>query len=44
MAGTTRPTVNRVLRSVQESGALDLARGKIKVLDLDVLRRMCDGA
>ena len=40
MAGTTRPTVNRVLRAAQEAGALDLARGRIEVRDLDLLLRM----
>ena len=44
MAGTTRPTVNRVLRAAQESGAVDLARGKIKVLDLDALRLLANGS
>ncbi|HEX4863998.1 MAG TPA: Crp/Fnr family transcriptional regulator [Acidimicrobiales bacterium] len=44
MAGTTRPTVNRVLRAAQESGALDLARGRVKVLDLELLHRMVDGS
>ena len=43
MAGTTRPTVNRVLRSAQEAGALDLARGRIAVRDLDLLRTLGDG-
>lgn len=40
MAGTTRPTVNRVLRAAQEAGALDLARRRIEVRDLDLLLRM----
>ena len=43
MAGTTRPTVNRVLRSAQEAGALDLARGRIAVRDLELLRTLSDG-
>lgn len=43
MAGTTRPTVNRVLRAAQDSGAVDLARGKVKVLDLELLNRMAGG-
>jgi CRP/FNR family cyclic AMP-dependent transcriptional regulator len=37
MAGTTRPTVNRVLRAAQEAGALELRRGRIDVRDLDLL-------
>lgn len=44
MAGTTRPTVNRVLRSAQELGAVDLARGRVKVLDLPLLVGMTDGS
>ncbi len=38
MAGTTRPTVNRVLRAMEEAGAVRLARGRIEVLDDDFLR------
>ncbi len=33
MAGTTRPTVNRVLRAAQESGAVELGRGRVTVTD-----------
>jgi CRP-like cAMP-binding protein len=39
MAGTTRPTVNRVLRAMEEVGALRLSRGRIEVLSVDALRR-----
>jgi len=39
MAGTTRPTVNRVLRGMEEAGALRLSRGRIEVLSVDALRR-----
>jgi len=39
MAGTTRSTVNRVLRAMEEVGALRLSRGSIEVLSVDVLRR-----
>ena len=39
LAGTTRPTVNLVLRRLEEQGALALSRGKIEVLDLAVLRQ-----
>lgn len=39
MAGTTRPTVNRVLRSMEDAGLLRLSRGHVEVLDLDGLRR-----
>ena len=40
MAGTTRPTVNRALRAAQEAGVVDLARGRIRVLDVDGLRAL----
>ncbi len=39
MAGTTRPTVNTVLRALQDQGLLRLARGRIEVLDVTGLRR-----
>jgi CRP-like cAMP-binding protein len=39
LAGTTRPTVNLVLRRLEEAGALVLSRGKIEVIDLAALQR-----
>ncbi len=39
MAGTTRPTANRVLMSLQADGLLTLARGRTDVLDLPGLER-----
>jgi CRP-like cAMP-binding protein len=33
LAGTTRPTVNAVLRKLEQAGALALSRGRIEVLD-----------
>jgi CRP-like cAMP-binding protein len=39
LAGTTRPTANRVLRAAEESGALRVARGRIEVLDAPALAR-----
>lgn len=33
MAGTTRPTTNRVLRSLEQEGIVELARGRLVVLD-----------
>lgn len=39
MAGTTRPTANRVLRALEQEGAVRLARGRIEVLSVDRLRR-----
>jgi CRP/FNR family transcriptional regulator, cyclic AMP receptor protein len=40
MAGCTRPTVNRALRSAQDAGMVDLARRRIRVLDIDGLREL----
>lgn len=37
IAGTTRPTANRVLRDLVEQGVLRLGRGRIEVLDRDRL-------
>jgi CRP/FNR family transcriptional regulator, cyclic AMP receptor protein len=44
MAGTTRPTVNRVLRAMEEAGTLKLSRGRIEVLSVDALRRRAGAA
>jgi CRP-like cAMP-binding protein len=41
MAGTSRATVNRVLREEQSRGTLGLRRGRVAVLDADGLRRRC---
>ena len=41
MAGTSRATVNRVLREEAKAGAVALARGRTTVLDLDGLERRC---
>jgi CRP/FNR family cyclic AMP-dependent transcriptional regulator len=40
MAGTTRPTVNRVLQRAAREGAVALGRGYIDILDLDRLRAL----
>ena len=40
LAGTTRPTANRILRSGEEQGVLQLARGRILVHDRAALRRL----
>jgi CRP-like cAMP-binding protein len=37
MAGTTRPTVNRLLRSLQSDGIVELARNRIAVVDAAAL-------
>lgn len=39
MAGTTRPTTNRVLRRCVEEGTVALSRGRIEVVDPDAIRR-----
>jgi CRP-like cAMP-binding protein len=39
LAGTTRPTANRVLRAAQDAGALRLARGRIEIIDAELIRR-----
>ena len=41
MAGTSRATVNRVLRDEQRRGAVELSRGQVALLDLDDLERRC---
>jgi CRP-like cAMP-binding protein len=40
LAGTTRPTANRVLRGGEEKGVVTLARGRIEVHDLAGLERL----
>lgn len=40
MAGTTRPTANRVLKAVEEAGVLKVGRGRIEVIDQHQLARM----
>ena len=40
MAGTTRPTVNRILRKAEELGVVELRRGRLRVLDGARLRRL----
>jgi CRP/FNR family transcriptional regulator, cyclic AMP receptor protein len=39
LAGTTRPTVNRVLRGAEDDGVIVLSRGKIEVLEVDQVAR-----
>ena len=39
LAGTSRATVNRVLREAEERGSVELRRGRTAVLDLDELLR-----
>jgi CRP-like cAMP-binding protein len=39
LAGTSRATVNRVLREEEERGTVKLGRGRTTVLDADALAR-----
>jgi CRP/FNR family cyclic AMP-dependent transcriptional regulator len=39
LAGTTRSTTNRVLRRAEDGGLLALARGRVRLIDVDELRR-----
>jgi CRP/FNR family cyclic AMP-dependent transcriptional regulator len=39
MAGTSRATVNRVLREEQKRGSVELRRGQIRMLDLEALEK-----
>jgi CRP-like cAMP-binding protein len=39
LSGTTRSTVNRVLRGAQDRGLVELARGRIRLVDEPALRR-----
>lgn len=39
MAGTTRPTTNRVLRAAEDAGLVDIGRARITILDPQLLAR-----
>jgi CRP-like cAMP-binding protein len=39
LAGTSRATVNRVLRDEEKRGTVELARGRVTVVDPDAIRR-----
>lgn len=39
LAGTTRPSANKVLRAAHEDGVLRLSRGSIEILDLALLTK-----
>jgi hypothetical protein len=41
MAGTSRATVNRVLREDEKRGSVRLERGRVVVLDAEGLGRRC---
>jgi CRP-like cAMP-binding protein len=37
MAGTTRPTANRILRKLQDSGVIALRKGHVQIIDVESL-------
>lgn len=39
MAGTTRPTANRILKELEDAGVVAVARGRIEVVDIAALER-----
>ena len=41
LAGTSRATVNRVLREAERRGSIELRRGRTAVLDVEALLRRC---
>jgi CRP-like cAMP-binding protein len=40
LAGTTRPTVNRVLRELEEAGTISLGRARVQVNDVERLQKL----
>jgi CRP/FNR family transcriptional regulator, cyclic AMP receptor protein len=40
LAGTTRPTVNRALRRAERQGLVELARGRVRIVDAAALARL----
>lgn len=39
MAGTTRPTANRILKELEDAGVVAVSRGRIEILDIAALER-----
>lgn len=39
LAGTSRPSANRVLRAAEEAGLVRVSRGRVEILDVEGLRR-----
>ena len=39
LAGTTRPTANRLLKALEKEGVVAVSRGRVTVVDVDELRR-----
>jgi CRP/FNR family cyclic AMP-dependent transcriptional regulator len=44
LAGTTRPTANRVLKDAAQAGAIRLGRGYLAIVDSDMLIRLAQSA
>lgn len=42
MAGTRRQTANRPLKAAEAEGAIQVRRGRVEVLDREILRRLAD--
>jgi CRP/FNR family transcriptional regulator, cyclic AMP receptor protein len=42
MVGVSRQTTNQILNALQAQGALRIQRGGLELLDIDVLRALCD--
>lgn len=40
LAGTTRPSTNRVLRAAADAGMISVARGQIRILDVEGIERL----
>ena len=38
LAGTTRPTINKLLRSIEDAGIIRVGRGRLEILDPAALR------
>jgi CRP-like cAMP-binding protein len=39
LSGCTRPTANRVLRAGENAGVIEMARGRIEIVDLSAVQR-----
>ena len=39
LAGTTRPSANKALRTAEDAGLISVSRGEVRLLDFDGLAR-----
>jgi len=44
LAGTTRPTANRILVETAQAGAIQLGRGYLVIIDIEILNRLASDA